>query len=165
MPSMYLSDVNIRNRRGFIERAIRLNRDNIGKKVICVFLDLDHLKEINDTFGHVGGDSALVAVSDILRKTVRSNDLVARIGGDEFVGMFVIDAPEQEYSFRSRLKQAFEQFNDTSGYPYYVEASMGMTCFTCDYKLEISTIVNNADQLLYEEKKHKRPSALRHKAP
>ena len=155
----------ILNRRGFIERAIKLNRDNIGKNAICVFLDLDHLKEINDTFGHVRGDTALVAVSDILRKTVRSNDLVARIGGDEFVGMFLIDAPEQEYNFRSRLKQAFDHFNDTSGYPYYVEASMGMTCFTCDYKLEISTIVNNADQLLYEEKKHKRPSALRHKTP
>ena len=45
---MYLSDVNIRNRRSFIGRAIRLNRDNIGKNAICVFLDLDHLKEINE---------------------------------------------------------------------------------------------------------------------
>lgn len=156
---------NILNRRGFIERAIRLNRDNIGKNAICVFLDLDHLKEINDAFGHVAGDTSLVAISDILRKTVRSNDLVARLGGDEFVVMFVIDVLDQECSFKSRLKQELDHFNDTSGYPYYVEASMGMTCFACDHKLEIATIVNNADQLLYEEKKNRRPSALRHKAP
>ncbi len=154
---------NILNRRGFIERAIRLNRDNIGKNAVCVFLDLDYLKEINDTFGHAEGDTALIAVSDILRKTVRSNDLVARIGGDEFIGMFLIDAPAQDLKFRNRLQQAFDHFNDTSGYPYYVEASMGMVCFKCDHELEISTIVNNADQLLYEEKKHRRQSALRHK--
>lgn len=152
---------NILNRRGFIERAIRLNRDNIGKPAICVFMDLDHLKEINDTFGHSEGDTAIVAVSDILKKTVRSGDLVARVGGDEFVGMFIMETPEFDNIFKTRLKQAFDEFNNTSGHPYYVEASIGITCFTCDHRLEIGKIVNDADQYLYEEKKYKRPSACR----
>ena len=103
--SEYDSQCSILNRRGFIERAIRLNRENVGKHAICVFMDLDHLKEINDTFGHSQGDVALVAVSDILKQAVRNNDLVARIGGDEFVGMFLIDTPEYDKLFKARLKK------------------------------------------------------------
>jgi diguanylate cyclase (GGDEF)-like protein len=155
---------NILNRRGFIERAIRLNRDNIGKAAICVFMDLDHLKEINDDFGHSEGDTALLVVSDIFKKAVRSQDLVARVGGDEFVGMFIMDTPDFADVLRKRLRQAFEDYNNTSGLPYYIEASIGMVCFTCDHNLEIGKIVNEADQYLYEEKKHKRPSASRHQA-
>ncbi|HRX09479.1 MAG TPA: diguanylate cyclase [Candidatus Limiplasma sp.] len=159
--SEYDSQCSILNRRGFIERAIRLNRENVGKHAICVFMDLDHLKEINDTFGHSQGDVALVAVSDILKQAVRNNDLVARIGGDEFVGMFLIDTPEYDKLFKARLKKAFAFFNDTSGLPYYVEASVGIAHFTCNQGLEISKIVNDADRYLYEEKKFKRKSALK----
>ncbi len=155
---------NILNRRGFIERAIRLNRENIGKSAICVFMDLDHLKEINDTFGHSAGDFALSAVSEILKKAVRQNDLIARTGGDEFVGMFIIDRPDFDELFRGRVRQAFEEFNSASLKPFYVEASMGIAHFTCDHNLEISSIVNQADQYLYEQKNHKRPSALKQTA-
>ncbi len=157
----YDQQCSILNRRGFIERAIRLNRENVGKHAICVFMDLDHLKEINDTFGHSQGDVALVAVSDILRQTVRSNDLMARIGGDEFVGMFLIESPAYAGIFKSRLKKAFDDYNRTSGLPYYVEASVGIAHFTCHQGLEISKIVNDADHYLYEEKKHRRVSALK----
>ncbi len=162
--SEYDSQCSILNRRGFIERAIRLNRENVGKHAICVFMDLDHLKEINDTFGHSQGDVALVAVSEMLRQTVRNNDLVARIGGDEFVGMFIIDSPEYAETFKARLKKAFAEFNKDSGYPYYVEASIGIAHFTCHQGLEISKIVNDADRYLYEEKKFKRKSALKSEA-
>ena len=159
--SEYDSQCAILNRRGFIERAIRLNRDNVGKHAICVFMDLDHLKEINDTFGHSQGDVALIAVSDMLKQTVRNNDLVARIGGDEFVGMFVIDTPEYDDIFRARLKRSYEEYNQKSGLPFYVEASVGIAHFTCNQGLEISKIVNDADRYLYEAKKAKRKSALK----
>jgi diguanylate cyclase (GGDEF)-like protein len=159
--SEFDSQCSILNRRGFIERAIRLNRENVGKHAICVFMDLDHLKEINDTFGHSQGDTALVGVSDILKQAVRNNDLVARIGGDEFVGMFLIDSPEYDKIFKARLKKAFAEYNAHSGLPYYVEASVGIAHFTCNQGLEISKIVNDADRYLYEEKKFKRKSALK----
>lgn len=152
---------NILNRRGFIEQAIHLNRENTGKSAICVFMDLDHLKEINDTFGHSAGDFALSAVSDILKKTVRQNDLIARIGGDEFIGMFITDRSDFDEMYRIRVRQAFEEFNSASSEPFYVEASMGIAHFICDHNLEISNIVNQADQYLYEQKKSKRPTALK----
>lgn len=152
---------NILNRRGFIEQAIHLNREHAGKPAICVFIDLDHLKEINDTFGHTEGDAALTAVCDILKQTVRRGDLIARIGGDEFVGMFVVDRPDFDQMFQDRIRHAFQTFNETSGRPYYVEASIGIAYFTCDHSLEIGRIVAEADQYLYEEKKSRRPSAVR----
>lgn len=159
--SEYDSQCSILNRRGFIERAIRLNRENVGKHAICVFMDLDHLKEINDTFGHSQGDVALAGVSDILKQAVRNNDLVARIGGDEFVGMFLVDTPEYDKLFKARLQKAFADYNERSGLPYYVEASVGIAHFSCHQGLEISKIVNDADRYLYEAKKFKRKSALK----
>ncbi|MHC1787812.1 MAG: diguanylate cyclase [Christensenellales bacterium] len=152
---------NILNRRGFIERAFRLNREHTGELAICVFVDLDHLKEINDIFGHSEGDKALLAVSDILQKTVRSNDLVARIGGDEFVCMFVIEDPSIEGIFRERLQRAFVDYNKASESPYYVDASVGIICFKCDHGLDVGKIVSTADQAMYQEKKHKRANVLK----
>ncbi len=159
--SEYDSLCNVFNRRGFIERAIRMNRENIGKHALCVFMDLDHLKEINDNFGHSAGDDVLCVVSDILKRTVRSGDLIARIGGDEFVGMFITDNQDFDVTFRARLKAAFDEYNHISGKPYFVEVSVGATDFTCRHGLEISKIINDADRYLYEEKKHRRPSALK----
>jgi diguanylate cyclase (GGDEF)-like protein len=159
--SEYDTLCNVFNRRGFIERAIRMNRDNVGKHAICVFMDMDHLKEINDNFGHSSGDDVLCVVSDILKRTVRSGDLVARIGGDEFVGMFITDNQDFDVTFRTRLKEAFDEYNRTSGKPYYVEVSMGVAEFICRQGLEISKIINDADCYLYEEKKHRRQSALK----
>ncbi len=163
----FLSDYdplcNILNRRGFIEQAIHLNRENAGKPALCVFVDLDHLKEINDSFGHSEGDMALSALSDILKQVVRRNDLIARLGGDEFVGMFIVDTPDFGEIFINRIRQAFDDYNQNSTRPYYVEASMGIAYFTCEHNLEISQIVNEADRYLYEEKKKKRMSVLKQK--
>ncbi len=159
--SEYDSLCNVYNRRGFIERAIHMNRENTGRSAFCVFMDLDHLKEINDSFGHSSGDEAICVVSDILKKTVRANDLIARLGGDEFVGMFITDNPDFETMFRSRLKDAFEEYNRTSLKPYFVEVSLGIASFTCSQGLETSKIINEADLYLYDEKKKKRISALK----
>jgi diguanylate cyclase (GGDEF)-like protein len=144
------------NRRGFIQRAIRRNRENIGKTAYCAFMDLDHLKEINDTFGHSAGDDALHAVSVILREVTDDMDLIARIGGDEFVGMFITDTPDYGVSFKAKFKAACEEFNSRSGKPYFVEASVGVTKFTCTQGLEISTIIGEADKYLYESKQLRR---------
>ncbi len=152
---------NIFNRRGFIERAIHLNRENAGKRAYCVFIDMDHLKEINDTFGHAAGDEALIVISDILKRSVRDKDLIARLGGDEFVGMFITDTPDFQLRFQTRLKDAFDEYNQKSNKPFLVEASMGITEFTCRQGMEISMIINEADRSLYKAKMYRRESVLK----
>jgi diguanylate cyclase (GGDEF)-like protein len=164
----FLSDYdalcNIFNRRGFIERAIHMNRENAGKRAFCAFIDMDHLKEINDTFGHAAGDDALVVISDILKKSVRNNDLIARLGGDEFVGMFITDSPSFQQDFRTRLKDAFDEYNRKSDKLYMVEVSMGIAEFTCTQGMEISLVINEADRSLYKAKDHKCKNVLKQPA-
>jgi diguanylate cyclase (GGDEF)-like protein len=161
----YLSEYdtlcNIYNRRGFIEQALHLNRDNIGRRAFLAFADLDHLKKINDNFGHASGDDAIRTVSNIFKSVIRSGDLIARISGDEFVGMFIADSTNFRENFECRIKQAIEEYNQASGKPYYVDISVGITDFTCLKDLEISQIINQADQYLYQAKQHKRDSILK----
>ena len=81
------------NRRGFLTLAERHLKLAVRKKtgVFLLFADLDGLKIINDTFGHLEGDRALIDAADILRASFRSADIIARLGGDEFT-VFPIEA-------------------------------------------------------------------------
>ena len=159
--SEYDTLCNVFNRRGFIEQALRLNHENAGKQAFFAFMDLDHLKEINDTYGHAAGDDAICAASAILKKAIRKDDLIARLGGDEFIGMFILDDPGFQAAFQARIKESFEAYNRNSGKPYYVDISMGTAQFTCDHALEISSIIHQADRYLYEAKKRRRASVLK----
>jgi diguanylate cyclase (GGDEF)-like protein len=149
------------NRRGFIERAIRRNRENIGKTACCAFIDLDHLKEINDTFGHAEGDCAIRVVGSILKMIVRDEDLIARIGGDEFVGMFLTEDQGFTSSFKEKFRNACDRHNADSGSPYLVQASVGMATFVCQQGMEVSTIIGEADKYLYSAKRNRQKSVIR----
>jgi diguanylate cyclase (GGDEF)-like protein len=77
--------INLPNRRGFMRELERLiaRVDRYGISGAMLFVDLDGLKMINDSFGHRAGDEALIQVANLLSKGVRHSDVVARIGGDE----------------------------------------------------------------------------------
>lgn len=149
------------NRRGFIERAIRSNRENIGKIAYCAFIDLDYLKQINDSFGHHEGDLALQGVSDILQRLARPGDLIGRIGGDEFVGLFLSEDPGFEAQLETRFHKICADYNTSEDKPYWLDISMGLTRFICRQGLEISTVIAEADQRLYEAKRRRRDVNLR----
>ncbi len=83
------------NRRGFFtlaEQQIKIAR-RTGREMVLLFADLDKLKWINDTWGHAEGDRALCEVGKILKNTFRESDIIARIGGDEFV-MLAVETPQ-----------------------------------------------------------------------
>jgi diguanylate cyclase (GGDEF)-like protein len=151
----------ILNRRGFIERAIRLNRENIGKTAYCAFIDLDYLKQINDTYGHPEGDIALQAVSGVLQHCVTEYDLIGRIGGDEFVGMFITEQVGFQDAFLACLRRECDRYNQSSGKPYYLDISAGIARFTCQMGLEVSSVIAEADKYLYEAKRSRATNALR----
>lgn len=149
------------NRRGFIERAIRLNRENIGSKAFCAFIDLDYLKQINDTYGHSEGDVALQGVSAILQRCATERDLLGRIGGDEFVGMYITDDPDFAHKLMKRLNAERDSYNEKSGKPYMLDISVGITSFVCRQGLEVSGVIADADKYLYEAKRSRVTHALR----
>ena len=138
------------NRRGFFERAeielggSRRERSSVG----VASFDLDHFKRINDECGHGAGDRVLVRMADIFRAEMRDTDLLARMGGEEFVALLpggeIADA--QRFAERARSSLAVVGGN---GVPS-VTVSAGVTAAVAPSDLE--SILNRADRALYEAK-------------
>ena len=97
--------INLPNRRGFMRELDRLiaRVGRYGESAAMLFVDLDGLKMINDTFGHGAGDEALIQVAEMLTKGVRRSDVVARIGGDEFGILLENSSDERAHETAARL--------------------------------------------------------------
>ncbi|MBR4758696.1 MAG: GGDEF domain-containing protein, partial [Lachnospiraceae bacterium] len=153
------------NRRGFMEQAMKEMGDHAGKTAVLLFSDLDHLKQINDVFGHEDGDFALIHAAEILKDTIESYGAVSticgRTGGDEFLSVIVCDQEPDTEAILADLKQACKKFNETSEKPYYVEFSTGCFAFTCQKGFSVPELAGKADACLYEAKKNRRQSVLR----
>ncbi len=146
------------NRRGFMEKAMQAIRKNMGKQAYMVFADIDHLKEINDCFGHAAGDFAITTAADYLRHCMPADAVIARIGGDEYVALIVTECVEENCCevLTKRLERHMIDFNKACEKPFYVEMSAGVYEFECTTKVDLSEILKKSDEVLYEEKKKRR---------
>lgn len=145
------------NRRGFMEKVLRMNREREGEPALLCFADLDHLKEINDVFGHAAGDFAIKWCSATLQEQVGASGIVGRIGGDEFCVLLFGDM-QAGRTFVEQIKAKSAAFNAASEKEYYVELSIGFAPVTLGKDLVISEKLAVADLTLYEEKKKRRTS-------
>ena len=149
------------NLRGFMEHTRRVCQTGNGQRAYMIYGDLDHLKEINDTWGHPAGNFALKSVAEILKGCLRSNDILGRVGGDEYIIMLECEEADFGETFRQRIKLACNRFNEKSGKPFLVEISLGITEFRPNISTDIQQVISLADQQLYEAKKHRRKSVSR----
>ena len=122
------------------------------------------MKEINDTWGHPVGNFALRSVARILGGCLRSQDTLARVGGDEF--LILLNCEEENFQdiFRKRIKDACTVFNAESDKPFLVEISLGIAEFRPKPDTDTQEIMALADKDLYEAKKHRRKSVRRSKS-
>jgi len=149
------------NRRGFIEKAIRIKNENEGREAAIVYADLDHLKEINDTFGHINGDFALCKAVEYIKSVIGENQILARIGGDEFIAMIVCDEDNKPELMQDKIKVLSDSFNASSDKPYYVECSLGYHKFVCTGDANLQDMIDKADNNLYYAKKNRRKSSIK----
>jgi diguanylate cyclase (GGDEF)-like protein len=139
------------NRRRFVrevERVVQHGRRYGTPASWVMFVDLDGLKQINDSYGHMAGDAALIHVADILRAMVRTTDVVARIGGDEY-GLLLeqIDA-EAAYDKAQRLIEAVAgQPMILAGKRVCLSISIGLAELSADDDAE--TLIARADSAMY----------------
>jgi len=145
------------NRRGFItlaEQGLK-QADRLKKGIALIYADLDNLKDINDTLGHQEGDAALIETTKILKETFRQSDLIARIGGDEFVVILLGTTDSETKIAASRLQKALEIYNEKRTRNYNLSMSVGVSF--CDPKISssIDEMLSQADKSLYEQKRHK----------
>jgi diguanylate cyclase (GGDEF)-like protein/PAS domain S-box-containing protein len=146
------------NRRGFLALAkqqLKVARRN-QREVLLFFIDMDDFKTINDTYGHRDGDVALTRAAQIIRKTFRDSDIVARIGGDEFVVLALDSGRAVGETIITRLKNELRERNERDGYPYALSFSLGVANFDPQGHPAIETLLETADTMLYEQKRRRR---------
>ncbi len=160
--SRYDDLTKILNRRGFMEQSLATIQRRIGKEALIMFADLDHLKEINDTFGHADGDYAICSAAKMLSGLMPRGGFCARMGGDEFVGLVPIPADESSEKIieklKAKLKDVMFAFNLTCEKPYFVEMSVGFYSFKCEENINFLDIIACSDEVLYEDKQSRRAS-------
>lgn len=145
------------NRRGFFNRVEKLlnDRSNIGEKAVIIYADLNYLKLINDRYNHEEGDYAIKMCALVLEEALGETGVVGRIGGDEFVGGILISDYGEGDSIIKKIKSILKEKNDSTYKPYEVTVSVGAYEFEVKKGLLISSLMEQADDLLYEDKKRK----------
>ena len=145
------------NRRGFMalaEQHLRLARRQ-GKDSVVMYVDMDDFKQLNDRHGHAAGDRALMAVSRLLRSTVRDCDVVARMGGDEFT-ILALDADVMgARAIQKRLEERLALFNASGELPMPLSMTVGHTRVRPSDTSSVSELLARADQLLYARKRRR----------
>lgn len=147
------------NRRGFStlsEQQFRIARRD-RRPLLLVSADLDGLKDINDTFGHPEGDLALIETAAVLRECVRKSDIVARIGGDEFVLLLIGGGEEFDTQKQvGRLQKLIEKHYGKRNHRWKISISIGFARYSHDSGQSLEDLIAQADRMMYEQKKKKK---------
>jgi diguanylate cyclase (GGDEF)-like protein len=145
------------NRRGFFTLAEQQLKQSIRDKkgIYLVLADVDHLKRINDNLGHHEGDVVLIKTANLLKESFRESDIIARIGGDEFV-ILVNETPETTIdTITVRLKENIKAYNNTKSKNYEISLSIGVIHCSSEEPCNLEELIIKADKLMYTEKKQK----------
>lgn len=150
------------NRAGVMNKVYNFVRSEAeGTQFVAIMADIDHLKQINDTFGHSGGDRSIESAAKILNCVLPEHSPIGRAGGDEFFALFKCDETHDEKWFKAAIKNTCAEFNAESELPFYVELSVGCAVFDRETASEIPTHIKTADVDLYKSKKLRRPSVVK----
>ena len=154
--SMTDSLTGLYNRRSILSHLNReLDRSSHqGPSLAVLMVDLDHFKQINDTWGHPAGDQALITAAQALRDSVRQNDMIGRYGGEEFLiilpGTDTAGALLLAERCRDRLTEAVVDLGSTQS--LRISASIGLCCNEDDRTLSAEDLLRYADDALYAAK-------------
>jgi len=145
------------NRRGFLalaEQHLRM----IQRKgaALLIYLDLDDLKLINDSYGHLEGNRALIVTANVLRACFRQSDILARLGGDEFCVLMTDAGQDSAHQVRKRMQQRADFINALSSWNFRLSLSVGIADVPVVHQPSLDHLLRIADTQMYEEKRKKR---------
>ncbi|WP_460021327.1 diguanylate cyclase [Magnetospira thiophila] len=147
------------NRRYFMERVTdeieRTHRYDVSLSLLL--FDLDHFKNVNDTYGHAAGDAALVTFVDAVRPQLRTSDTFGRLGGEEFALLLPNTSLAQAMVLAERLRDLISMVVVTAGGDSFgFTVSVGVTSVAGRKGLSVHDLVNEADEALYQAKRRGR---------
>jgi diguanylate cyclase (GGDEF)-like protein len=142
-----------------IERAERYNTD-----LTLMILDIDHFKKVNDTYGHIVGDEVLIDVAKTIKKQVRTFDIPARFGGEEFTVILPETDSKSASKVAERLKKAIKQLSfSTQKRVFSISVSIGIADFILETSMTEDILIEHADRALYYAKEHGRDRIIIYK--
>jgi diguanylate cyclase (GGDEF)-like protein len=144
------------NRRGFMaiaERQLKISH-RTGRGMLLFFLDLDGMKQINDSFGHGAGDMALQRAAKALQITFRDSDVIARLGGDEFAVLAIEASDNSEAAIRARLNEDLKCVS-AGETRYALQLSLGAVRINTRSNASIAEWMVRADQAMYDQKRRR----------
>ncbi len=143
------------NRRGFftlVDQQLKLCK-RVKKGIFMLYVDLDGLKEINDSLGHGEGDVALMDAANILRNNYRESDIIARIGGDEFVVIPVATEGADVEKITGRLGRIVELHNEKNIRNFSLSLSVGVAYYDPACPCSVDELLIQGDRSMYAQKK------------
>ena len=156
LENLYVMDslTGLYNRFGMESFGVRIY-DNLisqGKTVSILFVDMDGMKDINDTFGHETGDTAIKAAADVLVRSCSRNAFIMRFGGDEFI---VISSDNGEET-AEKIRSYVNEYNQTGRSKFTLSLSIGNMTVSADDNLTLEKCITAADKKMYEDKSHRK---------
>ena len=147
----------IHNRRYFISHFNKLIKqcDRYAYKVAVLMIDIDDFKKINDTYGHLEGDRTLIKVAETLSQCARDADLVARLGGEEFIFALQHADCKKAEQVATRVLEKIRQLDCGEKDKYRITASIGISCYSESFDMPRKTSevwIQEADKALYKAK-------------
>jgi len=149
----------ILNRRGFltIGHALEESAHRQGLPLAVLTADVNRLKHVNDEYGHAAGDDMLRAVAETLTSTLRTADVVARVGGDEFAVILTgARAPTDATVAAERINQRLAERARRQELAYPVTVSIGIASGSPDAAYSLHGLLRDADEAMYEQKRKQR---------
>lgn len=131
--------------------------NTINGTAVAALFDIDHFKSINDTYGHLFGDLALVTISDVVNKiAAQNNGLAFRYGGEEFVVLFENVSMDDAVTIMERMRQSIKETPiENEKYSIFANVSVGIASYPDTVK-DVSMIIDRADKAMYYSKQHGR---------
>lgn len=148
----------IYNRSGFRKYGGKVWDEMLQKNqdVLILFMDLDGLKMINDTYGHEEGDHLIQSFAEILIGVKKHGEAVMRYGGDEFVIISPYATEQEAENYVMSIEQGMKTFNEQHALRYRLDASIGYHILYPKNGVDIETAIEIADQKMYSNKKLKK---------
>jgi len=131
----------------------KINEATKEKTFSAIMIDLNDFKLINDSCGHVAGDTILKDTVKLLNKIVRRNDFVSRYGGDEFILILDISSYEGLLLMVTRITTAIKRYNQMKVRPYKLSVCMGYAVYDFESGMDAVQFLDHIDSLMYKEKR------------
>ncbi len=148
------------NRRGFFYAIevleVETKHDRRNQEHSLLHIDIDKLREVNDSDGHAGGDALIVQVANTLKERLRDDDIIARFGGDEFVVVLQHVNQEDAVHIAEQLRKQVESLVPAKGYNYSASLSIGVG----KIDKSIDEVIAETDAALFEAKRNGRNQVI-----